>query len=107
MERTALVGRLSASSHTCAQYPHVSPSADVTLPFILVSTRTGLLLGSYQVSATASLSRDMLQAVPFTGKDIQFIQYDPYFKEVFVLDAGTRELTAVKIGDWQQVCISS
>ena len=87
-----------------AHTTHCSPS-DVTLPFILVSTRTELLLAPYQASPSASLPLDMLQTVPFTGQDIQFIQYDPWHEEVYVLDQGTQALTALHIGDWQQVCI--
>lgn len=106
MERAALVSRLRHMQPSCVQYPHASCHAppDAT-PFILVSTSTELLLAAYQAQSTATLSRDMLQAVPFTGKDILFIQYDPHLREVFVLDWGTQMLTALSIeDDWRQVC---
>lgn len=80
----------------------MSTASDVK-PFLLVSTKTDLLLAPYQPGA--SVSWDTLQALPFTGKDIQFIQYDPHFGEVFVLDNGTQTLTALSIGDWTQVCV--
>lgn len=62
-------------------------------------------MAPYQVSSSASLQRDMLQTLPFTGQDIQFIQYDPDHREVYVLDGGTQTLTTLHIGDWRQVCI--
>ena len=107
MERPALVGRLTRMQPLCVRYPHAACRAPpgVKWPFILVSTSTELLLASYKAQSTATLSRDMLQAVPFTGKDIRFIQYDPHSEEVFVLDWGTQMLIALsKLDDWRQVC---
>ena len=70
-------------------------------PFLLVSTKTELLLAPYQPGG--SLSWETLQALPFTGTDIQSIQYDPHFNKVFVLDAHA--VTALHLGDWTQVCV--
>ena len=70
-------------------------------PFLLVSTNTELLLAPYQPGG--SLSWKTLQALPFTGTDIQSIQYDPHFGEVFVLDVHA--VTALHLGDWTQVCV--
>ena len=71
---------------------------------MFVATKTSVLLGPYD-DGEREISHDNLQMVPYSGEDIQFIQYDPVNQELFIADHGKGWVIALDLTTWTQVCL--
>jgi hypothetical protein len=97
--RCPIGSKLDGTGRECKDYMNSGE-------FVFVASKTSIFVGHYD-PMEGRLSREDLQMLPFTGSNIQFIQYDPVRKELYVADKGTASISGINLSDWSQRDIAS